>query len=269
MKRLLLTGAAGRIGSAFRQLHGHEYQLRLVDRDVSAIDVSAIDGSDNHEVIEAELSDLATCQELCRDIDHVIHLAADPSPRADFYGSLLDNNIKAAYNVMRAAKDQGCQRLVFASSVQTIEGYPLDSQPHPDMPPKPMNLYAVTKVFGEAMCHYFAHAEGLPSIAVRIGAYGGNRNYAERTEPVDSRTLSAYVSERDLCHLFVQALQATDVQFAVLHGVSDNRFKRMDLTTTRQTVDYRPRDDAFELFETGIVNRERWYEEWDRNKSEQ
>ena len=239
MKRLLLTGAAGRIGSAFRRLHGHEYQLRLVDRNSEHITDPG-----EHEAIGADLSDLAVCQEVCRDMDLVLHLAADPSTQADFYGSLLDNNIKAAYNIFRAAKDQGCQRVIFASSIQTIEGYPLDTQPHPDMPPKPMNLYAAAKVFGEALCHYFAYAEGLPCIAVRVGAYAGNRNYAERTGPVDSRTLSAYVSERDLCHLFVQAFAATDVQFAVLHGVSDNRFKRMDLTSTRQTVDYRPQDDA-------------------------
>lgn len=260
MKRLLLTGAAGRIGSAFRRLHGHEYQLRLVDRNIDSITEPGA-----HEVIAANLADQAVCHELCRDIDLVLHLAADPSPRADFHESLLDNNIKAAYNIFRAAKDQGCQRVVFASSIQTIEGYPLDTQAHPEMPPKPMNMYAAAKVFGEAMCHYFAYAEGLPSIAVRIGAFAGNRNWDESDEPVDSRTLSAYVSERDLCHLFVQALEATDVQFAILHGVSDNRFKRMDLTSTRETVGYRPQDDAFERFNTGIVSPQRWNKEWDRN----
>lgn len=263
MKRLLLTGAAGRIGSAFHQLHGHEYHLRLVD-----VNTDTITDSGDHEVITADLADLAICQELCKDIDLVLHLAADPSPQADFYESLLDNNIKTAYNIFRAAKDQGCEKVIFASSIQAISNYPLDSSPHPDMPPKPRNMYAVTKVFGEAMCYYFAHIEGLPSIAVRIGAYGGNRNWAERTEPVDSRTLSAYVSERDLCQLFVKAFAATDVNYAILHGVSDNRFKRMDLTSTRELVDYHPRDDAFALFGTGIVHPERWQEEWNRSDNE-
>lgn len=261
MKRLLLTGAAGRIGSAFRRLHGHEYQLRMVD-----IHTESITDAGDHEVITANVADPAVCQELCRDIDFVLHLAADPSPRADFHESLLDNNITAVYNMFRAAKDQGCEKIVFASSIQAIEGYPLDTQPHPTMPPKPMNMYAAAKVFGEAMCHYFAYAEGLPSIAVRVGAFAGNRDWSQQTEPVDSRTLSAYVSERDLCHLFVQAFAATDVQFAILHGVSDNRFKRMDLTSTRETVGYRPQDDAFELFDTGIVSPRRWNEEWDRGE---
>ncbi len=261
MKRVLLTGAAGRVGSAFRRLHGNDYALRLVDRQGAQITDAA-----PHEVITADLADLEICQQVCQGMEMVIHLAADPSPRADFYGSLLDNNIKAAYNIFRAAKDQGCQRVIFASSIQTIEGYPLDTQANTEMLPKPMNLYAVTKVLGESLCHYFAYAEGLSSIAVRIGAFEGNRDWSTNTDPVDSRTLSAFVSERDLSHLFVQCLETPDLQFAVLHGVSDNRFKRMDLTSTRKTVDYQPQDDAFTRFDTGIPHPNRWYEEWDRGQ---
>lgn len=261
MKRVLLTGAAGRVGSAFRRLHGSDYTLRLVDREGVQITDAA-----PHEVITADLADLAVCQQVCQGMEMVIHLAADPSPRADFYGSLLDNNIKAAYNIFRAAKDQGCQRVIFASSIQTIEGYPLDTQANAEMLPKPMNLYAVTKVLGEYLCHYFAYAEGLSSIAVRIGAFEGNRDWSTNTDPVDSRTLSAFVSERDLSHLFVQCLETPDVQFAILHGVSDNRFKRMDLTSTRNTVGYQPQDDAFTRFDTGIPHPNRWYEEWHRGQ---
>jgi nucleoside-diphosphate-sugar epimerase len=261
MKRVLLTGAAGRVGTAFRRFHGDDYALRLVDRPGVPITDAA-----PHEVLAADLADLAACQQACAGMDMVIHLAADASPRADFYGSLLDNNIKAAYNIFHAAKEQGCQRVIFASSIQAIEGYPLDTQPHPEMLPKPMNLYAVTKVLGESLCHYFAYAEGLSSIAVRIGAFEGNRDWSTITEPVDSRTLSAFVSERDLSHLFVQCLETPDVRFAVVHGVSDNRFKRMDLTSTRNVVGYRPQDDAFERFNTGIPHPKRWYEEWQRGQ---
>lgn len=259
MKRVLLTGAAGRIGTAFRQLTEQQYAFRLVDRKgISISDTGA------HEVVTADLADLAACQAVCQGMDFVVHLAADPSPRADFYESLLDNNIKAAYNIFRAAKDQGCQRVIFASSIQAVEGYPLDTQVHPEMPPKPMNMYAAAKVFGEAMCHYFAYAEGLSCIAIRVGAYGGNRNYEEHPEEIDGRTLSAYVSPRDLTHLIVQCLETSDLPFALFQAVSDNRFKRMDISSARRLVNYQPQDDAFERFNTGIQNRERWYEEWGR-----
>src|SRR5215213_4838792 len=171
-RNVLLTGAGGRIGTAFRAFVGGRYELRLVDRDASKV-VEA--GS--YPVIEADLSDLAACQQVCAGIDTVVHMAADANAHADFYESLLDNNVKACYNIFRAAKDQGCKRVVWASSIQVIEGYPLDVQAHPDSPIKPMNMYAAAKAFGEAMAHYFALAEGLSCIAVRVGAYEGNHEW--------------------------------------------------------------------------------------------
>lgn len=261
MKRLLLTGAAGRIGTAFYQLTKDQYVFRLVDRDGAQIPNAGAEG-----IVTADLADLDACQQVCQSMDMVVHLAADPSTSADFYGSLLDNNIKAAYNIFRAAKDQGCQRVIFASSIQTIEGYPLDTQVHPEMPPKPMNLYAAAKIFGEAMCHYFAYAEGLSCIAIRVGAFSGNHDYVAHPEDLDGRTLSAYVSARDLTHLIVQCLETPDLPFAIFQAVSDNRFKRMDISSARRLVNYQPQDDAFELFQVGIHNRDRWYQEWERGK---
>jgi nucleoside-diphosphate-sugar epimerase len=256
-RKVLLTGAGGRIGVAFREHVGSRYDLLLVDRDAARIGDPA-----GHEACVADVSDLAVCRQLCAGIDTVLHLAADPSTTADFYGSLLDNNLKGVYNIFRAAKDQGCRRVVYASSIQVIEGYPLDVQATPESPIKPMNMYAACKAFGEATAHYFAYAEGLSSIAVRIGAYEGNRPQLA----TDGRTLSAFVSKRDLSHLFVQCIEVEDVQFAIVHGVSDNRFKRLDITSTRAIVGYRPQDDAFRLAETGIQDTERWLREFNRGE---
>src|SRR5689334_12834462 len=169
MKNVLLTGAAGRVGTAFRQFAADRYQFRLVDRAIDNIVEPGV-----HEVIKANVAELESCQKMCAGMDTVVHLAADPATDADFYGSLLDNNIKAAYNIFRAAKDQHCQRVIFASSVQVIEGYPLDIQARVEMPMKPMNLYAAAKGFSELMGHYFAYAEGLSCIGVRIGAFAEN-----------------------------------------------------------------------------------------------
>lgn len=257
MRKILLTGAAGRIGRAFLRHAQDRYQWRLADRNLEGLQEAG-----DHETCQIDVADLDACRTACAGIDTVVHLAANPSPRAGFYESLLDDNIKGTYNIFQAAKDQGCRRVICASSVQTISGYPLDTQARPEMPPKPMNMYAVTKVFAEATAHYFAYAEGLSSIAVRIGSFEHNRAI---TDP-NARTLSTFVSARDLSHLFVCCIEAEDVQYAIVHGVSDNRFKRMDITSTRETVGYTPQDDAFSRFDTGIKYRDRWYEEWNREE---
>ena len=245
-RRILLTGAAGAIGTAFRCYAGDRYWFRLADRVTHNLADAATQG---HDVLALDIAELAACQEACKTIDTVIHLAADAGPGADFYGSLLDNNIKGTYNVFRAAKDQGCRRVIFASSAQVMAGYPRDVQAHPETPVRPVNMYGVSKCFGEAVASYFAHAEGLSSIAICIGAYDvGSYDVNWLRRDPNAHILSTYVSERDLNQLLVRCVEAADVQFAIVHGISDNRFKRLDITSTRDLLGYAPQDDAFNNF---------------------
>ena len=253
MRRILLTGATGRIGSSFFQEYRDKYWMRLASRSVAQMtDVEP------HEIFPLDIADLDACQEACKDIDTVVHLAANPSGDAGFYEALLDQNVKGAYNIFQAALDQGCRRVVFASTIQLTEGYPLDTQITEDMAPKAVNLYGASKVFAESMAHYFSKVHGLSSLCVRVGNYAGNSD----SMVADARRLSAWISRRDMNQLFMRAIEVEDLPFAILHGVSDNRFKRLDIRKTRELVGYEPQDNAFDYFDTGIDNGERWYTEY-------
>ena len=252
MRRLLVTGAAGRIGTNFAPYAAQQYWVRIADRSFGDWDTAFA-----HEAVTFDLTDPDGCRAACEGVDTVVHLGADASTQTGFYESLLENNIQGAYNMFRAAADAGCRRLIYASSIQVIAGYPLDVQATPDMPVRPPNLYAVSKCFGEALAHCFAYSEGLSTIAVRIGSYAANSDSMH----ADARRLSAHVSVRDMNHLLACCIDAQDVDFAIVQAVSDNRFKRMDITSTRQVVGYQPQDDAFQIFDSGIEYRERWYEE--------
>lgn len=249
-KRILLTGAAGGIGSAFFRAAASNYLFRLADRETPSL-TSALSGE--HEVCTLDVADPQACQQACRDIDLVVHLAAVTNPEADFYPSLLHSNICGTYNIFRAAKDQRCQRVIFASSAQVVAGYPDDVQAHPESPVRPMNMYGVSKCFGEAVAAYFARAEGLSIIALRIGSYDVNGDASNwlRQQP-NARHLSGYVSERDLNQLLVRCIEAAEVPFAIIHAISNNRFKRLDLTSTREILGYAPQDDAFEIFQADL-----------------
>jgi NAD+ dependent glucose-6-phosphate dehydrogenase len=248
-RHVLVTGAGGMIGQAFVRSVRDLYHFRLADRAPIASE-TAIEGKNaaDHETIRVDLADLTACQRACEQIDTVVHLAADANPAADFYDSLLDNNIKGVFNIFRAAKDQGCRRVIFASSAWVMGGYARDVQLAPDTPLRPVNLYGVSKCFGEAIAAYFAQAEGLSSIVARIGAYddGSVQNWLRTTPNV--RDLATYVSARDLAQLLVRCIEAPDIGFAIVHGLSENRFKRLDLTATREILGYAPQDDAFAIF---------------------
>jgi nucleoside-diphosphate-sugar epimerase len=72
-----------------------------------------------------DITDLVACKAACEGMDIILHLAAYPSPFAEFYDALLPNNIQGTYNVFAAAATQRCQRVIFASSIMTMQGYPL------------------------------------------------------------------------------------------------------------------------------------------------
>ena len=257
MKRVLLTGATGRIGFSFFEYARERYHFRLAARRIEKMgDVG------DHEKISLDVADLEACRAACAGIDTIVHLAADPSPAADFYESLLDNNIKGAFNIFQAAVDQGCRRVVYASTIQLIEGYPLDVQATPDMPTKAVNMYGATKAFAESTAHYFSAKHGLSCLCVRVGNYAGNSDSME----ADGRRLSAWISERDMNQLFARCIDVENLPYAILHAVSDNRFKRLDITSTRQLVGYTPDDNAFDYFNTGIDNGARWYTEAEGRK---
>jgi hypothetical protein len=50
-----------------------------------------------------------------------------------------------------------------------------------------------------------------------------------------------------LQHLLVHCIEAPDIYFAIAHGLSNNCFRRLDLTATRELLSYAPLDDAFEV----------------------
>jgi nucleoside-diphosphate-sugar epimerase len=236
--RILLTGAAGRIGTAFFAASTERYWFRLADKRIGT--PPAYFG---HDAVTLDVGDLEQCRAACEGIDVVVHLAADPSPEAEFYESLLENNIKGTYNIFRAAKDAGCRRVVFSSSVHAVLGYPDQPPIPPTAPVRPMNMYGVSKCFGEAVAHQFARSEGLSSIAVRIGAYDPPWTPDEMT----SRNLSAYLSSRDMNQLLTRCIETPDIDFAIVHGISNNRIKLLDLTETRALLGYEPQDDGFAL----------------------
>ena len=235
-RRVLITGAAGRIGTAFRQCYGDQYDLRLVD-------LKPVDEPGSHEAQIADLVDLAEAITACEGIDTVIHLAADPSPRATFYDTLLPLNIQMTYNLFHAAVEQRCRRVIFASSIHAVNAYPLDYQIHPDDPIRPGDLYGVTKCFGEALCSYYAHRHGLSCIPIRIGAFGTPDKVEESSDP---RMLALWVSDRDLSQLLHRCIEAPDdLPYQIVHAVSDNQFKRLEISGAREALGYQPQDNAF------------------------
>ena len=109
---------------------------------------------------------------------------------------------------------------------------------------RPVNMYGASKCFGEATASAFAAQEGLSAIAVRIGAYEAPWLAAD----LSPLNLSAFVSARDLNQLLVRCIETPSIHFAIVHAISDNRIKRVDIEETRRVLGYQPEDDGFAFY---------------------
>ena len=162
-RHVLITGSAGRVASILRQHWGDRYRLRLAD--VRLVEDLAL----HEEYVELDITDLEAFTAACGGIDTVLHLAADPSPKADFYQSLLSLNIIGGYNGFEAARRAGCRRLVFASSINAVLGYGQDGQAASwEVPIYPQNVYGATKCWGEALARVYGHEHALSCICMRL-----------------------------------------------------------------------------------------------------
>ena len=239
VRRVLVTGAAGRIGSYFAENAQGKYDLRLMVRgDEEGIETIRPFG----EVVEADLADLDRLKEICAGMDTVVHLAGNPAPTA-LWKDLLQANIVGTYNIFAAAKAQRVQRVLYASSIHAVSGYPADVQVKTGEPVNPGDMYGVSKCFGEALCRYMAEQEGVSAVALRIGAF---QPLEAARDPNGVGMLDSFVSHRDLNQLIHRCIDVENLQFAIFHGLSDNRFKRLDISAARELVGYAPQDDASE-----------------------
>lgn len=238
MKKILITGGFGKIAKHFVQNFAHEYGITVAD-----IRVNNETFRDKVQIEEADLMDFAVCSKLCMDIDTVIHLAGivDPVSESD---SVLETNMKMTQNIFKAAVEAKCKRLIFASSAQTIESYPADVQVHKNMPVKPKNVYGVSKCFGEALAAYHAYNYSISAICLRIGAYEIPQDFIE----MNARDLSAFLHPDDFNQLLIGCIETENINYEILNAISNNRYKRLDITESIEKVGYRPKADAFELF---------------------
>ena len=230
-KKILITGAAGLVSGQLREFWGDRFALRLADiKPVSNL-------APHEEFVEMNITQYDEFLAACEGVDTVVHLAADRSPSAEFYKTLLDLNIIGCYNGFETARAARCERIVFASSVNAILGYRYQQRTFPHSPVFPLNVYGATKCFGEALGRVYAHQHGLSCIMVRLSSprfdQGGD------WDPADSNDA---LSPRDNAQLFRRCVEVEDVDFAIVHGSSRHQNDWMDLQETSRLLGYEPED---------------------------
>ena len=233
MQRVLITGAAGGIGTHLRRtMRGLYPHLRLSDLQ------PVPDPRPDEEVDRTDLTDLAAVERMVEGIDGVVHLGGQ-AVEAD-WETVLKANIVGTYNLFEAARRRGVQRVVFATTNHVIGFYPRSQTIDHTAAPRPDSRYGVSKAFGEALASLYADKHGLRVLCIRIG------NVDER--PQDRRRLSIWVSPRDLTQLVRIGLEHPELHYEIVYGVSRTDRPFWDNRRAHE-LGYRPEDNAADYAE--------------------
>lgn len=226
--RLLITGAAGNLGTVLREgLAPLAATLRLTDR----VDMGA--ARPNEELVVADVGDFDAMMRVVEGCDAVVHFGAAPVEKP--WEEILNSSIKGGYNVYEAARRHGIRRIVYASSIHAVgyvrreEGADTHTEHRPD------SLYGLSKCFVEDLAKLYFHKFGIESALLRINSCF--------PEPADRRHLATWLSFRDLVQLVTRCLVAERIGWTAVYGISDNR-ERFFSNEKAAHLGYRPEDTA-------------------------
>lgn len=225
--RILITGAAGRIGTAITPiLRGQGHVLRLLD--VARPSAAAPDD----EVIEGSATDVALMTQAAADVDLLVHLAGHAGERP--WRQIVDLNIESAHVALEAARANSVRSTLLASSGHAVGYTPSDAATDLVVYPRPDSLYGVSKVVGEALASVYADRFGMRVVSARI------MTFDDRPHAV--RALGTWLSPADLVRLLLAARDAP-VGHSIVWGISRNTRRPVSLEAGRR-IGYEPVDDA-------------------------
>ncbi len=253
MKKVLVTGMAGMIGSAFGRHMADKYEL-------SALDVREVQGVPSRV---ADIGDLDAIQPAFEGIDAVVHLAYILPDDEATLDDLWRVNIGGTYNVYEAARRAGVKHIVNASSGTVVMNH-LWEEPYKaiiesryedvpetwpllttDIPYRPNMLYACCKVWNETIARYYADLHGISSVCVRFGRVWPEDRPMTSERMSKGASMSLWTSQRDAARGLACGIDNPPAEkYAAVNIVSHSSWGIMDLSYSKDAIGFEPLDSA-------------------------
>ena len=238
MKTILITGAAGDVGTHLRRELAAQYRIR-------ASDLRPLKKVAQESFMRADISKFADALKITKGVDAIVHLGGY-SVEGPWEG-ILNANIIGCYNVFEAARRNGVKRILFPTSNHATGFYLRSQTIDHRVYIKPDSRYGVSKVFGEALGSLYADKYGMQVFCMRIGNVG--------PVPIDKRRLAIWFSPRDLAQLVTIGIEHPGIRFEIVYGISGNKRAWYD-NSNAVRLGYKPQDDS-EAYAKEILAREK------------
>lgn len=190
MKKVLITGAGGFIGSHLTELlieKGYDIRAFVHYNSLNTwgwIDTLSEEIKKHINVFAGDVRDPNGVKEAMKDCDAVFHLAALIAIPFSYHSpdTYVDTNIKGTLNILQAARDLGTQRVLVTSTSEvygTAQYVPIDEK-HPYQGQSP---YSATKIGADRLAESFYRSFDLPVSIVRPFNTFGPRQSARAVIP--------------------------------------------------------------------------------------
>ena len=228
LKKIVLTGAAGRLGSYLRE------PLTRLTSNLISTDINGDIGKlyPGEKFLKADLTDLPALEKIFSEADMIVHFGAfvDEAP----FEKLLGPNFVGSYNVWEAARRNKAKRVIYASSIHAVGMYPTSKTIGVNVPHRPDSFYGLAKCFTEDLGKMYWEKCGIEAVCLRIASC------AQVTSP---RSLGSWLSYDDLIQLVTRAIDTPTTDFCIIYGVSNNDRATVSNEEVR-FLGYKPKDNA-------------------------
>lgn len=228
---ILLTGAAGRLGTQLRRgLAPLCKTLRVAD----AVPVENL--RPNEVALQFDLSDMDAVMAACEGVQAIVHFGGAALEKD--WDTILNANIRGSYHIYEAARKQGVGRVVYASSVHAIGYHRIEDNIDANAPHRPDSLYGVSKCFVEDLGRLYWDKFGVETVALRI--------FSSFPEFTDRRMLWSMLTYDDCIRLVEASLSAPRVAHSIVFGTSNNKHRMVDNRLAGH-IGFHPQDSTEEF----------------------
>jgi len=253
-KTWLITGCAGFIGSNLTEfLLSNNQKVKGLDNfstgfqhNLDDIKANVTEKEwQNFSFTEGDIKDYDTCEAITKDVDIILHQAALGSVPRSIDDPVTSNlsNVTGFLNMLTAAKNNGVDRMVYASS-SSVYG---DSKELPKVEERTGNLlspYAVTKYVNELYAGVFQKVYGFEAIGLRyFNVFGKRQDPHGAYAAVIPKWLSALIHDEDV---YINGDGETSRDFTYIANVIQSNILA-GTTTNKETFG--------EVFNAGIGGR--------------
>ncbi|MBI4319064.1 MAG: dTDP-glucose 4,6-dehydratase [Chloroflexi bacterium] len=191
MKRILVTGGAGFIGSNFvRHMLAKytSYQVAVLDKLTYAGNLDnlrEVENNPNYTFIEGDICDAGLVERACEGVDAIVNFAAETHVDRSLMepGSFIMTDVYGTYVLLEEVKKRGVERYVQVSTDEVYGSVEQGSSVEDD-PVAPRSPYAASKAGADMMVNAYRTSFGLPTIITRASNNYGPYQYPEKVIPL-------------------------------------------------------------------------------------